>query len=482
MNKKRMIFLIIFLLVIQLVGCDGKNDDLIDDISNNKEEVSIEERENEKSGKSAYEVAVENGFSGTEGEWLSSLKGKDGLSFDPDVYSLWYVGEGKPDKKPEYDGILYLDSSDLSIYRYNETGWEFIGEMSKKEVEHSVTLYYSSSKQVIVKVAHGECTELPVLEEEGKNFVGWYTGEGPNDDKITSYHPILRDTVLYPKFDEVKYKINYFIEEKLFVEQEYAMNEKIIVPNVEDDDFLGWKDVPDRMPTEDIVVYAVLSGRHIVTFIDGEKTIKTQSVADGENAEAPILPEKEGYDFIGWDGNYENVTEDRVVTARYSKKEFTVTFLDGDIVLKQEKTEYGSGATAPTPPSKEGFDFVGWDTDFSCVKQDLNIKTQYREKENAHQTPMGRFYIVGDDLYFSENDDENGERVVLVGTYVESDLCESVLNDATLCREGWSVDMQAEVKILNLSDFVSEGRCLVPVRVLIGSEWRECFVEVRLNY
>jgi len=28
-------------------------------------------------GKSAYEVAVDNGFTGTEKEWLESLKGKD---------------------------------------------------------------------------------------------------------------------------------------------------------------------------------------------------------------------------------------------------------------------------------------------------------------------------------------------------------------------------------------------------------------------
>lgn len=31
-------------------------------------------------GKSAYEIAVENGFEGTEEEWLSSLQGEDGYS------------------------------------------------------------------------------------------------------------------------------------------------------------------------------------------------------------------------------------------------------------------------------------------------------------------------------------------------------------------------------------------------------------------
>lgn len=32
----------------------------------------------EKTGLSAYELAVENGFTGTLAEWLASLKGKDG--------------------------------------------------------------------------------------------------------------------------------------------------------------------------------------------------------------------------------------------------------------------------------------------------------------------------------------------------------------------------------------------------------------------
>ena len=34
-------------------------------------------------GKSAYEIAVNNGFTGTEGEWLVSLKGDKGDKGDP---------------------------------------------------------------------------------------------------------------------------------------------------------------------------------------------------------------------------------------------------------------------------------------------------------------------------------------------------------------------------------------------------------------
>ena len=36
-----------------------------------------------EAGKSAYEIAVEHGFEGTEAEWLESLKGKDGADGAP---------------------------------------------------------------------------------------------------------------------------------------------------------------------------------------------------------------------------------------------------------------------------------------------------------------------------------------------------------------------------------------------------------------
>ncbi len=46
----------------------------------------IEEAEHGLDGKSAYEIAVEHGFSGTEEEWLASLHGKDGVTPDMSEY------------------------------------------------------------------------------------------------------------------------------------------------------------------------------------------------------------------------------------------------------------------------------------------------------------------------------------------------------------------------------------------------------------
>ena len=43
-------------------------------------------------GKSAYEIAVENGFTGTEEEWIASLQGEDGISPHIGENGNWWIG------------------------------------------------------------------------------------------------------------------------------------------------------------------------------------------------------------------------------------------------------------------------------------------------------------------------------------------------------------------------------------------------------
>lgn len=47
-------------------------------VTKDGEEVEFGEGAKGDDGKSAYEIAVDNGFEGTEEEWLESLKGSDG--------------------------------------------------------------------------------------------------------------------------------------------------------------------------------------------------------------------------------------------------------------------------------------------------------------------------------------------------------------------------------------------------------------------
>lgn len=57
---------------------------------------------------------------------------------------------------------------------------------------------------------------------------------------------------------------------------------------------------------------------------------------------------------------------------------YTVTFVDYDgTILGTDKVHYGTAATAPEDPTRDGYNFAGWDTDFSNVTDDLTITATY---------------------------------------------------------------------------------------------------------
>ncbi len=60
---------------------------------------------------------------------------------------------------------------------------------------------------------------------------------------------------------------------------------------------------------------------HTVRFVDHDgMLLSEQSIAHGENAVPPQDPEREGYIFTGWSGDYTLVTSNRTITAQYQKE------------------------------------------------------------------------------------------------------------------------------------------------------------------
>ena len=131
-----------------------------------------------------------------------------------------------------------------------------------------------------------------------------------------------------------------------------------------------WKDFP----------IVEMKGVYTVTFEDYDGyTLKTESVPEGNDAHAPADPEREGYNFTGWDKTFTNVQADLTVTATYAINAYTVTFYDNDgtTKLKTESVNYGYGATAPEPSEYEGLHFTEWDKEFDIITSDLDVYAQY---------------------------------------------------------------------------------------------------------
>ncbi|WP_417657826.1 InlB B-repeat-containing protein, partial [Pseudidiomarina aestuarii] len=137
--------------------------------------------------------------------------------------------------------------------------------------------------------------------------------------------------------------------------------------------FTGWSTTFDNV-TSDLTVNALYDDVTLtVRFLDHDaEVLKTESVVYGSGATAPTDPTRTGYTFTGWSpADYSNITTDTDVTAQYSINEYTVTFVDHDATeLKVETVDYGNDATAPTDPTRTGYTFTGWDTSFTNVTGD----------------------------------------------------------------------------------------------------------------
>lgn len=122
---------------------------------------------------------------------------------------------------------------------------------------------------------------------------------------------------------------------------------------------------------------------HVVTFydMDRETVIEEQTIEHGSYAQAPSAPYHDGYRFLYWDGDYTNVRADASVYAVYEEYEVvmhTVTFLDMDgSVIAEVQTQDGKSAQAPQAPEHEGYIFTGWDSDISCVTEDMTVNAVY---------------------------------------------------------------------------------------------------------
>lgn len=129
-----------------------------------------------------------------------------------------------------------------------------------------------------------------------------------------------------------------------------------------------------------------------VTFQSEGKEVSTKkvSVFGASSVEAPTV-ERDDATLVGW-----NVT-DGDATVTKTDDGFVVSGIEGDVTCKAEwkplwkvtftdgegkvlETVYvadGQAATAPANPTRSGYDFDGWEGDFSKVTQDMEVKAKW---------------------------------------------------------------------------------------------------------
>lgn len=138
-----------------------------------------------------------------------------------------------------------------------------------------------------------------------------------------------------------------------------------------------------------------------VVFFDWDDSVlKTQKVEKGESAEPPANPERKGYTFMGWKGDYTNVARDMSIYAYYDRTDedvagttYKVIFYDwDDTILSEQDVMDGKDAMTPPAPSREGYYFTGWRPGYSNVTSNLSIYAQYEKIDSADTRYTVNFY------------------------------------------------------------------------------------------
>ena len=138
---------------------------------------------------------------------------------------------------------------------------------------------------------------------------------------------------------------------------------------------------------------------------------------ESEEIILPTPEEKSGYIFEGWyeDSTFSgnavksirtNETGNKEYFAKWSKRQYTVTFKDGATTLETQNVNYGEGAVAPTL-TKIGYT-LSWDKDFSNITSNVTVNAIWTANKNTvykvehyKQTDVG--YILSQTENLSRN-------------------------------------------------------------------------------
>ena len=136
--------------------------------------------------------------------------------------------------------------------------------------------------------------------------------------------------------------------------------------------------------TSSITIEAFYSedDRYKIVFVDENgEVLKTAKVEEGGNVNPPLMNNRFGYRFDGWDNDqaYRNVHSSATIKAIYRAVYGYATFydMDGDVF----KTIYYGGTTLfepPVAPEVDGYTFVGWNNDFSSAVGNIDVHPVYK--------------------------------------------------------------------------------------------------------
>lgn len=293
--------------------------------------------------------------------------------------------------------------SSTEEFNYSHSGWtpaveKVTGEATytaiyeATKVKYTVTFMNGTTVIEEQSVDYGSAAVAPSAPtRDGYKFVGWNV----------SFANVTKNLTVKALFEELIYHTVVVVIDKEKNSKNVEENDIFELPVAPEKDgytFEGWYDADGKFIgnsgekitiTENLTIearYAIIS--YTVTFVDDNGSeISSAKVDYGMLPMAPKDPTKAStdqytYTFVGWDKEITKVTSDVTYTAIYDKfvRKYTVSFFDFDgTVLDEQSVAYGSSAKNPKDPSRSGYKFIGWDTDYTDIVKETKVTALYEK-------------------------------------------------------------------------------------------------------
>ncbi len=280
------------------------------------------------------------------------------LILNGEVNEILTVPYGEPlplPTPPEQEGLTWdgwdnapetMPAHDLEL-----TGdYEFNG--------YRLTIILDGEVYEMKTLLYGSAIELPEMpEREGYTFSGW--------SDVPAKMP-ARDLEVVGSYDVNSYLLTLIVDGEVYSQEnvEYGTELKLDSPEEKEGyTFSGWGEVLKTMPAHDLSFEGqyVVNTYTLILLLDNT-VYEMLNVEYGQKLEIPDAPEKEGFTFLGWHDVPETMPADNLqITGEYTVNHYTLTIYINGEVYSVATLAYGETITLPEPEAPEGMKFVGWE-------------------------------------------------------------------------------------------------------------------------
>lgn len=290
-------------------------------------------------------------------------------------------------------------------------------------------------------------TPIAYPEKEGYVFSGW--------ENLPAKMPANNVTVK-GTFSIGVYTLEYILngggyKDYVYFSRTYKFGQSITpytnYPTVRGYTFMGWSEVPAKMPGHDVKIYGTYKGNNytITYMVDGAE-YKKVTVACGEII-PELTPEKSGYTFSGWENLPATMPANNItVKGLFKINSYVMKYVveigekGGTELFRSSRYTYGANVKALTSaPARVGYTFTGWEeVPATMPASNVTVRGRYKantykvsyyvgdikvhEQEVAYDDSISTYTYVSDDLIVTD-EDWQGIRYVLMPAHNVTYFC-----------------------------------------------------------